>query len=1525
MTTFPSEIDTDVSLPPVIDNVSEMSGDIWNGLRDAILAIETALGADPQGSQNSLVDRLDQVLNADGTFKSSALNASGLISLPVDNSHIGGSAAIEESKLNLDFGTQELQNQITSNDVDITNLQQGLASLLSRYSLHIVGSYDRHDSDHVDHVLADGYLSGAGATVAAALDFLSGKIDAHKVATGTVEHFASAIYFDPSQTVPGQPDIIISANVQAALEEVEFAIVDSVRAHNDYAHSDGVLADGYSIYGGLAGVNDAALRLTRYQPPSGTDILKIGLCNAATIKGRGFDPIGITSSINALRVEYSYNGLTTNFSASGLDTSAYPVGNSRITLLGVVDALNAAAASGNDPLSFFASDDGEIVIQANVAVPGFTIKVLTSPVTSAYAVLGFGDISDISVGPSSNHHFTVNGTIYSELATISEGSGNQSSLSNVVDLGVTVDSGGLNLSANSLLHIFSHTTAGSIGTYKVTGLSGSTSVILSSNLAAGDFEYIIYRDTLDTNAITSDRRVIDAFIDSERMPVISERATTVFGGLEGVRIVGVSRELSEFTGSYTLATSGSQREFYFTDDGYGVGTSALFDPGYIGYLRAWFPDNVNYADILVFSVSPTNGTDTITVVDGYFDDSSLYLGSAHHNGLTDIEFPINSRNIGSVSSSQLSSDFYRFTYNQDINNFHVSGIVRGFDVISTTSSTINIRGGSAYINGKRLDVETTTLTLPVAALADGTYNIVIDEFGTINYFLEDDSASSTSYSVADILRHDLLILVCQFVVATNAITGTTDGRFFINDIESKLQLTVDDRDLGAGSFRSLDAAVLYSQNAPNDVKPEISVLSDLTVSGNLSIGAGDRIVCFGDLTVSGNLSVSSGGELVVYGAVDIGGTSSISAASSVEFLGGGTLTGATSIAASCSLIVGGTLTCTTIACSGASITLRGSESDGVQPVVLFAGTSDGLTGTASLVTISNLTFTMTISTYDIADIVLSDFHIYNCYFQQSTALSNAQLAVLTRCGLNVEGVAGRISNCTFYNLGAGIRIKTGSSEIFVSGCQFDRIGTAIEGAGTCDNVIVSGSLITNLHIDGIIVRDNWAIFDNIFDGQLNSYPTSSPTIISSVSAAINVIVSKNLFLDYDAYEVIDLTGDSDYAIISSNLLSSCSTNRSYLIAVNDNSTIYGNIMSACNGQLISAGINTSLSANSIEEIGSTGASNIISISGGSVVGNHITTDSFQALLFNGCTVSGNYISTGNISTTGAASQYSGNYINCTRTGTVYGVQLTHTSGYGSFVGNLLISAAASTSSSAAFRADAQVLVASNFIISSASANRCVEISAAYCLVTGNIISSGGTYGIYVNENNISVQNNIVYGAVSGLDIHVTTGRESVIITGNLLAGTGGTRVGHADASPTSVYIGLNKGGQERRAYSVFSGYRSGTWTYSTSGFQSNTTNDFITIGLDNLPVGASLDSVNIYVTNAGSSGDGTAQIFTRSTSSPIHSSISSETSMANGFQGLSVSVSSTTYIRSGYEYFVKINVKDTAAITLSQVVANITI
>src|SRR5438046_2430640 len=115
---YPYELDTDAELPRIADNITEISSETLNAMREAIFAIERSIGADPQGSTSSLVSRLSMALNDNGTFKASALLAAGLIALPITNAMVGASAAIEESKLDLDFATQLLKDAISSNDVD---------------------------------------------------------------------------------------------------------------------------------------------------------------------------------------------------------------------------------------------------------------------------------------------------------------------------------------------------------------------------------------------------------------------------------------------------------------------------------------------------------------------------------------------------------------------------------------------------------------------------------------------------------------------------------------------------------------------------------------------------------------------------------------------------------------------------------------------------------------------------------------------------------------------------------------------------------------------------------------------------------------------------------------------------------------------------------------------------------------------------------------------------------------------------------------------------------------------------------------------------------------------------------------------------------------------------------------------------------------------------------------------------------------------------------------------------------------
>ena len=70
------------------------------------------------------------------------------------------------------------------------------------------------------------------------------------------------------------------------INEIESDFIEDRRKHNDEAHDNGVSADGYLVLGGQAGPNDASLKLSRYQPDTSRDLIKIGLCNAATIKSK---------------------------------------------------------------------------------------------------------------------------------------------------------------------------------------------------------------------------------------------------------------------------------------------------------------------------------------------------------------------------------------------------------------------------------------------------------------------------------------------------------------------------------------------------------------------------------------------------------------------------------------------------------------------------------------------------------------------------------------------------------------------------------------------------------------------------------------------------------------------------------------------------------------------------------------------------------------------------------------------------------------------------------------------------------------------------------------------------------------------------------------------------------------------------------------------------------------------------------------------------------------------------------------
>jgi len=56
---YPNKVDGSIELPPTVDNVTPVKGEVVNRLRDAIIAIESELGVLPSGTYGTVRARLD--------------------------------------------------------------------------------------------------------------------------------------------------------------------------------------------------------------------------------------------------------------------------------------------------------------------------------------------------------------------------------------------------------------------------------------------------------------------------------------------------------------------------------------------------------------------------------------------------------------------------------------------------------------------------------------------------------------------------------------------------------------------------------------------------------------------------------------------------------------------------------------------------------------------------------------------------------------------------------------------------------------------------------------------------------------------------------------------------------------------------------------------------------------------------------------------------------------------------------------------------------------------------------------------------------------------------------------------------------------------------------------------------------------------------------------------------------------------------------------------------------------------------
>lgn len=193
MTLYPTALDSDASILRIDDNITELGGEAINQLRAAVFAIEAELGVGLSGTLGNLSDRLAVILNENGTIKASALEAIGLVTLPIVNSHVGTGAGIAESKLALDYGTSNLHTLILAFKETLENTVIFADLISTDFLRHLAGTTTlSNNSTKAHHVASHIDLNNVPSDDRAPIYVWDGLKDKNGTAR-TAEHVADAL------------------------------------------------------------------------------------------------------------------------------------------------------------------------------------------------------------------------------------------------------------------------------------------------------------------------------------------------------------------------------------------------------------------------------------------------------------------------------------------------------------------------------------------------------------------------------------------------------------------------------------------------------------------------------------------------------------------------------------------------------------------------------------------------------------------------------------------------------------------------------------------------------------------------------------------------------------------------------------------------------------------------------------------------------------------------------------------------------------------------------------------------------------------------------------------------------------------------------------------------------------------------------------------------------------------------------------------------------------------------------------
>ena len=252
---YPNHLDTSIEIPVVRDNILEIGSDALNSIRSAIFQIERTLGINPQGAVgNTVADRLNKIVDGNGNILKSALDRASILSGPISDADVSKVAAISESKLNLNFPTQLLQDEISILNSQIDDIILLVNEINGTVSTHINPlAINRHPGTAIS--ISKQVVSPSDDATMSLVDGSSQSIfellyNAHINYTGSSitdennSHKAEQIYFDTTGTISAVSD---ANDVQEVVEDLASSMFNFEVNHQDLFHCNGILRFGKSV------------------------------------------------------------------------------------------------------------------------------------------------------------------------------------------------------------------------------------------------------------------------------------------------------------------------------------------------------------------------------------------------------------------------------------------------------------------------------------------------------------------------------------------------------------------------------------------------------------------------------------------------------------------------------------------------------------------------------------------------------------------------------------------------------------------------------------------------------------------------------------------------------------------------------------------------------------------------------------------------------------------------------------------------------------------------------------------------------------------------------------------------------------------------------------------------------------------------------------------------------------------------------------------------------------------------------